>query len=188
MLYRIYQSRVEVVQSSQNQCGQKGNGRPIDKAVPMFLFGAVTLLTNQTNWDKHTYILCPGQLNLALSFSRVSVTPRWAPVVELWIDSKILGRNVVGTTCKWLSPVLESSKLRHRISFTTLRESKLFQRTRMSLDWPWRTEWWGCFPSLTQGRTVRRLWSSSCACCMSFLTPFPFWVPLGLEFCCCGCV
>ena len=74
------------------------------------------------------------------------------------------------------------------MSFTTLRALKLFQRTEVPLDWPCRTQQGGCFAFQTQKRTVLRLWSSSCACCMSFSVPFSFRVPLGLEFCFCGCL
>ena len=82
-----------------------------------------------------TSFTCPGQTNLVRSLSNVFITPMWATVAELWIDSKSLGRNVVGTTCcKWLWPESESSKPRHGISFATLRESKMSQRTHLTLD------------------------------------------------------
>ena len=132
------------------------------------LFGGCYVADKQDNLRQtHTYFLCPGQKNLVRSFSRVCVCPRWANVVELWIDPKIPGDNVVGTTCcKWLRPVLESSKHRHRLTFTNLRESKLFRKIQVSLYWPWKAEQWSFFPFLTKERTVLRLWSSSYAFCM----------------------
>ena len=80
-------------------------------------------------------------------------------------------------------PVIESSKLRHRMSFTISRECQWIQTFP---DWPCKIERWSCFRSMTHGKTALSHWLSICACSLSKFELVSLCLPL--ELMCCSCV
>ena len=174
MFHMRCRSRLQVVQGSQNQCGQKRNWEANRRScVFVFAWGCYVAAKRDNLRQPHLH-LCYVLANeiLLKAFSKVFVTPRWAVVADLWVDSKISIRNIVRMTCfKWLWPEFEPSKLRHRVSITILTESKSVQRTQVFPDWFCRTSHCGRFPFSTKERTVQRLWSSSCGCWISVSLP-----------------